>query len=381
MTVPYPRFRFAWALICLLVWFGARPALRAADFPRLLPVPRDGGFRMEGYWCWDPTVIHGADGKYHLFASRWPKSVSFHPGWMTDSEVVHAVADHPAGPYTFKSVVLPRRGAEYWDGLSTFNPTIRKCGDSYLLFYVGTTNPIGAGPRGRKFELDDPRCLVARANKRVGLAIAKSLDGPWERFDRPILDTKPGTFYSFLTSNPAPVVAPDGSVVLVFKARGYAPTSEGRHDSAIGSYGRMVLGAAKAAHFRGPYEVVGDRPLFGPDHIGEVEDPFMWRTPDGAYELIAKDMTGKIVGERHAGIHARSQDALSWTLAAQPKAWTRNIVWDDGQPETLTKLERPFVYFEAGQARYLFGAVGRGGTGHEGMTEAIIIAIPLIHAP
>ena len=37
--------------------------------------------------------------------------------------------------------------------------------------------------------------------------------------DAPILDTKPGTFYSFLTSNPTPVIHEDGSVLMIFKSR------------------------------------------------------------------------------------------------------------------------------------------------------------------
>ena len=362
--------------LVIAVALATLPLGRAADFPEKGRVKRNGGFRMEGYWCWDPTVIKGEDGKYHLFASRWPKEVSFHPGWMTDAEVVHAVATDPAGPYLFRAVVLPRRGAEYWDGLSTFNPTVRKFGDTYLMFYAGSTNPLGIGPRQTKFELNDPRCLVGRANKRIGLATAKSLDGPWERSDRPILETKAGTFYSFLTSNPAPVVRPDGSVVMIFKARSYvAPPPD--QPGAVGTYSRMVLGLARAPHFRGPYQVVGDSPLFGPAQFGEVEDPFLWQNPDGSYEMIAKDMTGKIVGERHAGIHAVSRDAVTWQLAAKPKAWTRTIVWDDGQEEVVRKLERPFILFEDGRPRFLFGAIGRTGSSADSMAEAFDIAIPL----
>lgn len=46
--------------------------------------------------------------------------------------------------------------------------------------------------------------------------------------------------------------------------------------------------------------------------FGEVEDPFVWKTAEG-YEMIAKDMTGKLVGEKHAGVHARSKDGLRWS--------------------------------------------------------------------
>lgn len=355
-------------LVLVLALFA--PAVGVAgDFPALGVVKRTSGLWMEGYWCWDASVIKGDDGKYHMFASRWPKDITFHPGWMTNSEVVHAVADTPEGPYTFKAVALPARGPGFWDGRATHNPTIRKHGDTYLLFYIGSTHPLGDTLRGVKFELSDPRCLVARANKRIGLATSKSLDGPWERLDQPILDTKGGTFYSFLTSNPAPVVHADGSVLMVFKSRRYQ--SDGKHSS-------MMLGLARAPHYRGPYTVVGDEPLFGPDKVGELEDPFVWQNADGSYELIAKDMSGRVVGEKHAGVHAVSRDGENWQLAAKPKAWTRTLTFDDGRTETMGQLERPFILFENGRPAYLFGAVGDGPGGFDKMTKSGNIAIPLI---
>ncbi len=358
-----------------LVFFSLSLILAAAGlaeplpFPKLGVVPREGGFRMEGYWVWDGSVIKGDDGKYHMFASRWPKDITFHPGWMTNSEVVRAVADKPEGPYTFKEVVLPARGVEYWDGRATHNPSITKHGDTYLLYYMGSTHPLDDAPRGEKFNLDDHRCIVARANKRIGLATSKSLSGPWQRFDKPILDTKPGTYYSFLTSNPAPTVHKDGSVFLMFKARRY--NDKGKH-------GAMVLSAAKAKNYLGPYEVISDQPLFSPDHFGEVEDPFVWQSPEGGYEMIAKDMTGKLAGEKHAGIHAYSPDGKNWKLAANPKAYSRKVTWSDGKEQVMGQMDRPFLLFENGRPVMLFAASGDGPGGFANMTTSWNVAIPLV---
>jgi hypothetical protein len=234
---------------------------------------------------------------------------------------------------------------------------------------MGSTNPIGTAPRGgTKFELTDPLCTIARASKRIGVATAKSITGPWTRYDRPVLDTKPGTFYSFLTSNPAPVMHEDGSVLLMFKARAY--DKQGKH-------GPMTLGVARAKHYLGPYEVVSDEPVFGPEKMGEVEDPFVWKTRDG-YEMIAKDMTGKLVGEKHAGIHAASGDGLAWKLTEQPKAWTRTLRWDDGTSQTMGQLERPFLLIENGRPTMLFAATGDGPGGFANMTQSFNVAIPLV---
>src|SRR5262249_41603082 len=105
-----------WLTLLSLIASALVVSAQASDFPELGVVPRNGGFRMDGYWVWCGSVIKGDDGRYHMFASRWPKDITFHPGWMTSSEIVRAVADRPEGPYVFQQVVLPARGAEYWDG-------------------------------------------------------------------------------------------------------------------------------------------------------------------------------------------------------------------------------------------------------------------------
>jgi hypothetical protein len=89
------------------------PERRPVSFQdRLLPAPVGGGFRDPGYWVWCGTVVKGGDGKYHHFASRWPRGLPFGPHWLTNSEVVHSVSTTPEGPYQFVGVALPPRGAQ-----------------------------------------------------------------------------------------------------------------------------------------------------------------------------------------------------------------------------------------------------------------------------
>ena len=95
---------------------------------------------------------------------------------------------------------------------STHNPRILRQNGKYYLIYMGSTHPF-ADPTYEQLTLKSPWCTVARANKRVGLAVADSPYGPWKRLDEPILKTKPNTFYSFLTSNPSPIIQEDGSVI------------------------------------------------------------------------------------------------------------------------------------------------------------------------
>jgi hypothetical protein len=64
------------------------PQRRPISFQdRLLPAPVGGGFRDPGYWVWCGTVVRGDDGRYHHYASRWPRALPFSPHWLTNSVV------------------------------------------------------------------------------------------------------------------------------------------------------------------------------------------------------------------------------------------------------------------------------------------------------
>ncbi|RED40694.1 glycoside hydrolase family protein [Paenibacillus sp. VMFN-D1] len=338
-------------------------------FDRMLPAPMEGGFRMEGWWVWCGSVVRGEDGRFHMFASRWPKWMPMHPGWLLRSEIVRASSDTPEGPYTYEETVFPARGAEYWDGRSTHNPHIIRYGDKYLLYYMGSTHPFPEPRPGETVEADDCRVIAARANKRVGLAVADSIYGPWKRLDTPILPTRPGKFDSFLTSNPAPCIREDGSVLLVYKARRYEGTT----------HGQMTLGAAEAAGYEGPYRVIQDAPLFPPERF-HIEDPFIWRTAEG-YAMIAKDMDGKLCGEKHGGILALSPDGRDWRLADQPKSYSRRVRWEDGSERWMGSFERPFLLFQEGQPTHLFAAVADGPGGFRQAEHTWNMVIPLRTSP
>ena len=338
---------------------------------KMLPAPVNGGFRMEGYWVWCGSAIKGEDGRYHLFASRWKKTQPMHPGWLFGSEIVRAVSDRPEGPYTFQEVVLTARGQQYWDGMSVHNPHITRQGDTYVLYYIGTTYPFPAPKDDDKVQHDDLRTDVARANKRVGIATAPSVFGPWTRRDAPILTPRPDHFDNMFTSNPAPCVGPDGSVTMVYKSRGVLPGPDypGGH-----IHGPMVFGTAAAPSWEGPYTARSEQPLFAGDTV--LEDPFIWRDADGLH-MIAKDMYGNICGEQYGGVYAHSQDGLSWQMERGRLAYSRHVLWDDGVTRLMGNLDRPFILFEEGKPICLFFATSNGTDSFMDATDTWNLAIPL----
>lgn len=333
---------------------------------KLLPAPVGGGFMMDDYWVWDPSVIKGEDGKYHMFASRWHKSLGF-GAWVTNSEIVRAVADTPIGPYAFAEVVLPARGNKYFDGYVTHNPRIVKYQNKYLLYHMGTVYDFKV-PEKEEGIWNDGRAQKAWMNKRIGLAVSDSVFGPWKRVDKPLLEPRPGKWDATITSNPSPVVLPDGSVFLMYKS------------SAIDTRPPLMLGVTKCKNgYLGPYQRLSDEPIFKfhnkENMENDVEDPFVWWSKDH-FELIMKDRFGHICGEEGGGIHATSKDGINWKLSQPVKAYSRTIKWNDGTITKQGNFERPFLLFEDGKPTHLFAATGSGSRPYQ-LDKSWNMVIPL----
>jgi len=314
----------------------------------MLPAPVGGGFAMDDYWIWCGSVIKGEDGRYHMFASRWPKKFPMHPGWLVASEIVRASCDTPDGTYKFEEVVLPERGPQYWDGRMTHNPHIKKIGDKYVLYYLGTTHPFN-DPEV-PLSLQDPRVLVARSNKRIGIAVADSVFGPWKRFDKPLVTTRPDKFDNFLVTNPAPCLSPDDKMLLIYKTVRYQTRP---YTGLSVHFPFQELGAIIADRFDGDYTTVRtDAPLISEYHM---EDPFVWYDDDG-YNMMVKDMDGRLCGEELGGVLGHSKDGLHWEFKKDFLFYTRNILWDDGVVRQMGNLDRPFLLFENGKPTHAFFA-------------------------
>ncbi len=321
---------------------------------------------MDGYWVWGSSVVKDEKGKYHIYASRFPKSLPFHPGWMLASEIVHGVSDLPQGPYQFLDVALPARGAQFWDGRSTHNPRILTHKGKYYLIYMGSTHPF-ADPTHNELTLDSKWCTVARSNKRIGLAMSDSPHGPWQRLNEPILKPQPNTFYSFLTSNPSPTIQQDGSVMMMFKGRAYKSDS---------TYSSMAIGMAYAPQVEGPYKVLNsEQPIFSIEEQGEAEDPFLWKDSNG-YHAIFKGHVAKFTGERGGGVMAHSKDGVHWVMDKAPKAYSKTIEWENGKVARQGQLERPFILFENGAPAYIFFATMDGPGEFENGTRSWNMVIP-----
>jgi hypothetical protein len=295
-------------------------------------------------WCGAP--IKGDDGKYHVFYSRWPRKLG-HQAWVTNSEIAHAVGDSPLGPWKHHDVALAARGAKFWDGSCTHNPNIARIGGKYCLFYVGN---YGDGVLGKGLN------WTHRNHQRIGVAIADSPNGPWQRFDQPIVTTSDdkAAFDSLCVTNPAGCERADGGVLLVYKAVEYV---EGK----IGG-GKVRYGAAMADKPAGPYTKK-------PGHIFEAdvadagkhwmlaEDPYIWFSKQygNRYYAVARDVVGTFTGASGGIVLFQSEDGLNWKPASNPKVLGARYQRADGTTSFST-IERPALLFDGETPIVLFGA-------------------------
>ncbi len=342
-------------------------ATYAAEFDlgaMLRPVPKTAVFRDPEYNIWCGTMVRSEDGKCHLFYSRWPRKLG-HNAWVTHSEVAHAVADNPFGPYKHVDVALPVRGKEFWDGLCTHNPTVMKFGTKYYLYYMGNT---GDGVAMKTLN------WTHRNNQRIGVAVADSPNGPWTRFDKPLIDVSPDANApdALMMANPSVTQRPDGGYLMVYKA--------------VAKKGKMPFGGpvvhlvATSDSPTGPFKK-NYTPIFTkPGEHFAAEDPFIWYDGD-RYRAVVKDFHGIFTGRGCSLALFESANGFDWKPSKNVLVSTLQITWADGKVQKLTRLERPQVWLENGKPKVLFCALAEQASFDGSVNVAIPLELPATAAP
>ena len=323
---------------------------------------------IEDYYVWDCSVIK-ADGKYHMFSSRWPKKYGFGWNWLFHSEIVHSVSDKPEGPYVFQNVVLPRRGREYFDGMNTHNTCIKTWNGKFYLYYMGCTYSWDV-PEGETI----PQAYAQETwnRKRIGLAISDSADGVFVRRDTPLLEPRDCSYWDCtITTNPSVSILPDGTTYMIYKSR-----------QSVGK--PLQLGIAVADRPDGEFRRLSDKPILQfKDEDYHIEDPFIWYDEKRKkFCLIAKDDVKNgafgITGEWGAGFYAESDDCMEFEIAPKPKVYSRSVKWADGRETVQGNLERPSLLFdETGRPTHLFCASGYGSAPYSFEGNTFVVCMEL----
>jgi hypothetical protein len=271
--------------------------------PGVLPRDTENGLEdpSKNRWCyWDGQVLKGADGRYHMFASRWDEARG-HKGWF-GSLAVHAVSDNVNGPYADQGLCWP-------------------------------DNQGGKGHNVTALVLPDGRYAVVVSETRPGdVFVSKSLDGPWEHLGS--IKVAANEFSrGGRMSNVSIMVRPDGDFMIVPRSGAILISKDG------------ILG---------PYTVQG--PSIYPKISGlpqrNLEDPVVWYS-GGLYHIVVNSWSAR------KAYHLTSPDGLKgWTFRGLAYDPTTDFVrYTDGTVNHWDKIERPGVILENGHVTHFTFAV------------------------
>ncbi len=286
-----------------------------------------------GYHVWCTSPIEDDNGKVHLFASRWPRQYGVDPGWRSHSEIAHYVGDSPEGPFRFSDVALAGTGVNTWDKYGMHNPAIHKVGDQYVLLFIAN---------------NDYQQPPHPANQHIGMALSKSLNGPWIKVngDGKILSPPQNpAYWNFRAKNGVnnPAFLPyKGGFFLYFKSQD------------------AKMGVALAENISGPY-VQFPSPVTANNL--RIEDGYAF-IYNGKICLLTTDNDGilkkggGLLWKSDDGIHFNTYEAGYHLINEYiPDSSTLKPKWYYG-PKDRMKFERPQVLMKNGKPAWLYVASG-----------------------
>jgi hypothetical protein len=336
------------------------------DFRRILPrrVQHSAVFAMEGFMVWCASAVRTPDGVCHMLFSRWPRPLGF-DAWATHSEIAYATAEKPEGPYTFRHVALPARGASFWDGHVTHNPCVIEHEGKFYLYYTGNHGPASWKPDAAPGKAD---WWVHRNHQRVGVAVADHPAGPWQRSDKPLLDVP--EYGNGVTGVPCVTKRPGGGFLMVYKTLAPGP---GRFGGGVFHY------PAVASHPMGPFmrhpePMVDKRKIFHRHFDFHIDDHFEWYQDDRYYAIV-KDHDAPFLTPHGRCLYLlESFDGLKWSVSNHALVTRFRLTWDDGSVQQFERLEMPKLYLEGGKPKVLFLAARPAG---DPAAASFNIAVPL----
>ena len=299
----------------------------------LKPVPKRAVFEMQDWFIWGGSVVN-FNNKYHMFFSRWPREKGF-KGWVTHSEIAYATSRDPLGPFEFQTTILSKKDDDHWDADVLHNPNIIKYNKKLFLYYTGNRG------NGKYYN--------HRNNQRIGLAVADKPEGPWKRFNKPLIDVSTDNWDSLLTTNPSCCITPDGNFLMLYKAA----TDIGKKNS---QKAPVYHGVALAENARGPFKKNSEPILTSDDVDFPGEDPYVWYYND-RYYLILKDMGTNYTNNTRSLVLFESFDGSEWNLSNKPLVTDRNINFEDWGIKKLFRVERPQLLIIDGEPTVLYCAV------------------------
>jgi hypothetical protein len=288
---------------------------------------------------WDGKILRAGDGKYHMFADRWPHANGM--GDWVNSDTVHAVSSALLGPYADQGYAF-NNGPDSKDPHKGHNVTASELPD-------GTY------------------CLIVDEIVPFTIFTAGSLDGPWTNRGHAQIDTngvpinipQPGDQH--LESNISFVVRPDGNYEIIQRHGIIAISTTGL----LGPFKVQQPTTTYASGQTPPSNLATIYPN-RPKHLSSLapqspesvyvyaEDPIIWYS-GGQYHVIYDYPDDRVA------YHLTSPDGIhGWTdqgLAFDPRDSQKLFTNSDGSVGHWYNVERPNVIMEDGHVTYFTFAV------------------------
>lgn len=335
--------------VCIALPACARAETSTDDFS-IKPKPYVEGnhFTSVEWFNWGGSIIKEAEDSYYLFYSRWPRKYGF-LSWLTHSEIAVAHSNSAAGPWQYRYTAIQGRGMGHWDAVTAHNPKIKKYGATYYLYYISTKGDLSgqeliATARGGYHHKN---WGPLRNAQRVGVAVSKSVNGPWQRSDQSLLEPKAPAHT--ITVNPAVTATADGkSYIMMFKGDKKPVRS------------KRVQAIATGPTPVGPFTIQPKLAIADFD----TEDASIW------YDASRKRYYAVFHAHKVFGM-ITSVDGLNWQKARHFE-FAKAFPSASGEVFRADRLERPNVLTDARGVPQVFIASYRKGN------DTGIFTIPLI---
>jgi len=310
---------------------------------------------------WDGKILRAGDGKYHMFADRWPHANGM--GDWVNSDTVHAVSTALLGQYVDQG-------------------------------YAFTNGPDGKDPhKGHNVTASElpggTYCLIVDEIVPFTIFTAGSLDGPWTNRGHAQIDSngvpinipQPGDQH--LESNISFVVRPDGNYEIIQRHGIIAISTTGL----LGPYKVQQPTTTYASGQTPPSNLATIYPN-RPKHLSSLapqtpesvyvyaEDPIIWYS-GGQYHVIYNYPDDRVAYHLTSpdGIHGWIDQGLAFDPRDSQKLFTNS----DGSVGHWYNVERPNVIMEDGHVAYFTFAVsdvfkmGISGNSNAG-TKVVLVA-------
>ena len=294
------------------------------------------------------AIMDPATGKFHLYVSDMAGG-GYLRGWRTESQVVHAVADTPVGPYTRVGIAITK-----WAHNPAPITVPQSMGGGFAIFHIGGGGgpppqpaPLGLGPFAPVPTAPASATAMATRNASFAVAtaghgghgsyrgasihVAPALGGPWTPLQNSRLPS---------CNNPGPAVHPNGTVYCVC--------------------GGALLRLVGPALSGGAWVNAGSVPALGEDQDLSFDHRGNWHILYHSFDRRSTIVKGNTVGcasNNTVSAHVFSADGQHWRVGLE-QPYTPHIAMAAGGTTTVSTRERPKVLRDStGRATHLFNGV------------------------